>query len=91
MPSEVIRLPGGAAAIVKRPAPRPRRCSVCRAKVHNFVLCDFVERAARENAAQPVTCDKVLCWSCAVHVEPDTDYCPLHAAALQVGGRRLRL
>lgn len=108
MPCEVIRLPGGATAIVRRPKQRPRRCSVCKMKVHNFVLCDFVERAAYSELPAGVllhawnpttselthpakTCDVALCRSCAVHVEPDTDYCPLHAAALGVGGRKLKL
>jgi len=106
MPCHVVKFPGGATAIVKTASPRPRRCMLCRAKVHDYVLCDFVEQPAQKAADAPgrligalnpatdvpaKTCDQALCRRCAVHVDPDLDYCPLHAAALNIGGRRLRL
>jgi hypothetical protein len=36
------------------------------------------------------TCDRVLCRACAVHKEPDIDYCPEHARLLTPEGK-LRL
>jgi hypothetical protein len=34
-------------------------------------LCDFPLREGK-------TCDARMCVKCAAHVEPDTDYCPIH-------------
>jgi len=99
MPCKVIQLPGGATALVKLPAARARKCSVCHERVFHFQLCDYPIHAARTDLCDDgmtvdlpaKTCDKVLCSQCAVHVPPDEDYCPLHAAVLRIGGRRLRL
>lgn len=89
--------------MVCSPKARPRRCKLCRMPVRQYALCDFVVRPARPQeptamanfplpAQAAKTCDAVLCRSCAVHVEGlDKDYCPLHAAALGIGGRKLRL
>ena len=80
MPCKVVRLPDGTTAIVRMAKERPRTCSACRKKAHNSKLCDFVIGYAD---GKPRTCDAVLCASCATHKEPDTDYCPKHAAAVQ--------
>ena len=68
MPCHTIRLPGGAVAIV-----RPAKCSVCRRLIRDYKLCDgeSLDRKSR-------SCDAVLCTDCAVHREPDLDYCPRH-------------
>jgi hypothetical protein len=85
MPCRSVPFPGGGYAIVCGvcgvPKTRPRACSVCGRKTRDVKLCDFPVSAGQ-------TCDAVLCPGCASHREPDTDYCPLHAAA--VGGK-LRL
>lgn len=99
MPCSVVKFPNGAIAMVKHAGPRPRRCRVCGTKTTQFKLCDYVlTRARREEYGEGAsvslkerTCSVVLCDRCAVHVRPDTDYCPLHADALGVNGRRLRL
>lgn len=82
MPCEVIQLPGGATAIIRRPATRIRACSVCGARVRNYVLCDFPDHSHKSG-----TCDAVLCPTHRTHVPPDTDYCPKHAQSLGPGGR----
>ena len=100
MPCTLMKLPNGAVAIVKHAAPRPRACSVCGVKTRDVKLCDYILRPAGQVVSEldgmtahveAKTCDAALCQSCAVHREPDTDYCPSHAAALGIGGRRLRL
>ena len=70
-----IACAGGDAPIVAHDAPRARACSVCGVKTRRYRLCDYriVNRKLK-------TCDAPLCTACAVHREPDTDYCPLHAA-----------
>jgi hypothetical protein len=86
MPCEYVVLPGGVHAWIRRSKQRARTCSVCGRKINDYRLCDFVVGNA---APKPRTCDAVLCKACANHREPDTDYCPAHAAAIE--GRRLRL
>lgn len=44
-------------------------CALCGA--HSCKLCDGVLASGK-------TCDLPLCAECAVHVEPDRDYCPRH-------------
>lgn len=71
MPCTKIQLPGGGVAIVcsrgktKRPA-----CSVC-GRPDAALLCD----------GGPHACDVPICKSCAVHRDPDHDYCPRCAAS----------
>lgn len=100
MSCEVVKLPQhGAYAIIRRVTPRPRKCSVCHQPTRDGKLCDYVVREAFEPEAPDgltaripaKTCDAFLCRACAVHSDPDVDYCPLHAAAKGVGGRKLRL
>lgn len=99
MPCSWMKLPNGAVAIVKHASPRPRRCSVCGVKTYDRKLCDYVVKPAHETDSidglvahiEAKTCDAVLCLSCAVHQQPNTDYCPHHAAALGIEGRKLRL
>ena len=82
MACERIKMPGGGSAIICGPRARARTCSVCKRKTENFRLCDF--RLSHPSQVTHVrTCDAVLCTSCAVHREPDYDYCPLHAAAVE--------
>ena len=73
MPCTPIKLSGGQAAIICTREPS-RVCSVCKRQTRDSKLCDFPIRSAK-------TCDAVMCAACASHKEPDTDYCPLHAAA----------
>lgn len=88
MSCEIVKLPGGATALVKRPNQRPRHCSVCKRLLKQWKLCDFPTGSAREG--KPRTCDRVLCTACATHRDPDLDYCPAHAAMMTPEGR-LRL
>lgn len=76
----VVKLPDGTTAIVchDRSRQRKQQCSVCGLKVTNVKLCDF------RRTEQDATCDAVLCRACAVHQNPDTDYCPHHAKVLGV-------
>ena len=80
MPCTTIALPGGQTAIVCHDAPRPRSCSVCGVKTRRYKLCDYQVLSGYRSATLS-TCDAPLCTACAVHREPDIDYCPLHAAA----------
>lgn len=77
MPCTVIDLPGGGHAIIRHAAKPPRCCSVCHRKTADYRLCDHPVLGYKRK-----TCDAVLCKSCAHHVEPDTDYCPIHAKAV---------
>jgi hypothetical protein len=77
MPCRIVQLVGGATALVRHAPNSPRKCSVCGVKTRQYVLCDFPMLLGQ------TTCDKPLCRSCARHVEPDTDYCPLHAGWVQ--------
>ena len=80
MPCRTIRLSDGRMVIACGPRirrPSPRRCSACgqpetRCSIR---LCDGA--VTRGNTRG--TCDVVLCTDCAVHVEPDLDYCRQHA------------
>jgi hypothetical protein len=85
MPCKHVALSDGTHALVRVAAKRPRTCSVCRRKTADFRLCDYRLGVA---SAKPKTCDAVLCKACAHHIEPDTDYCPVHAAAVK---NRLKL
>ena len=77
MACRTIRRAGGRSAIVCGPRIRPplQRCVVCNVPetMASIKLCDAPVGAG--------TCDAVVCIEHAAHVEPDTDYCPLHAAA----------
>lgn len=63
-----------------------RRCVVCdRPETMVAIrLCDApVPRPAITGGRQSLTtttCDAVVCIHHAVHVDPDTDYCPRHAS-----------
>ncbi len=83
MSCEIVRLPGGATAIVRLAPTRRKKCSVCQRSLSNWKLCDFETGATR--AGKPATCDAVLCKACAVHSEPDTDHCPRHAQIIKDG------
>jgi hypothetical protein len=69
--------PGGRRVLVCGPtARRPvRRCIVCNQPetLCTIRLCDGPQPTTRNPAR---TCDAVLCTDHAVHVEPDTDFCP---------------
>ncbi len=66
--------------MVRMAPTRARSCSVCKRKTADYRLCDYRTGFA---SGKPRTCDAVLCKACAVHREPDIDYCPLHAAAVE--------
>jgi hypothetical protein len=84
VPCNHVILPGGAHAIICGRGSRPRPCSVC-GRPHSK-LCDFPLRGAKAGK----TCDRTLCDQCAVHQEPDLDYCPAHAKLLGVACAPLR-
>jgi len=73
MPCEVR---GNAIICSRRSA--PKRCEFCGRP--GGKLCDYKLTGAKEGK----TCDRSLCAKCAVHVHPDTDYCPTHARMLGV-------
>lgn len=77
-----IQLPGGGTAIVCGPRTRTKTCVVC-GRRQSSKLCDFPLRGAKAGK----TCDRPLCERCAVHSEPDTDYCPTHAHMVEAGRR----
>jgi hypothetical protein len=66
-----------APAVVCTRRRRPR-CASCGTTRGAFVLCDYPLSGAK--AGQ--TCSRVICQSCATHVDPDHDYCPPHARLL---------
>ena len=79
MPCRPIHLPGHGVAMActrgfarRRP---PVRCGVCHVPdtLATLKLCDGPGRRPG------TTCDAPVCVEHAVHVEPDTDYCPVHA------------
>ncbi len=75
MPCHHIKFPDGSHALVRTAAPRARKCSDCGVKVRDYKLCDWpIPHSGK-------TCDAVICTRCATHIEPDTDFCKLHAAA----------
>ena len=74
MACEVRPLGDRGIAIVCSRGPQPsRHCTVCGARLPPAAvkLCDG-------EVGQGRTCNRVLCASCAFHVNPDTDYCPTH-------------
>ncbi len=73
MPCRATSLPGGGYAIVCTRGKRPIMCSICGRPGNK--LCDFP--LTGEKAGK--TCDRPLCAKCAVHVEPNTDFCRTHA------------
>ena len=78
MSCRTLRLSGGRRAIVCGPRIRPplRRCVVCNVPetMVSIRLCDAPVGAG--------TCDAVVCVEHSVHIEPDTDFCPLHVPVL---------
>lgn len=73
---QTIRLPGGQTAIVCGARQRKRACSSCGRSVSDYKLCDFLVDPSGD------TCSRVLCVQCAIHREPDLDYCPRHGETL---------
>lgn len=59
----------GVARVSRRPR---RRCSNHPCTRWAVFTCDFPSH--RKSG----TCDKPLCWTCAVKVGPNLDYCPSH-------------
>ena len=80
MPCRTIPLPGGGTAIVCGPRVRRplRRCVVCNVPdtLATMKLCD----GPRNGGKPGQTCDAPVCVEHALHIEPDTDYCPAHAS-----------
>jgi hypothetical protein len=68
MPCSHIAIPGGGHAIICGPR-HTKRCRVCGGI--STKLCDYEVRPGK-------TCDAPLCSGCAVHTEPNLDYCPSH-------------
>jgi hypothetical protein len=69
-----LELAGGGVAIACTRGQRARRCSACRANPA-AVLCDGPGRRAG------TTCDRALCFRCAVAIGDQRDLCPEHAGA----------
>ena len=70
MPCDVISMPGGGHAIIRRSA-RPR-CAFCGTREHTK-LCDHSDptRISR-------TCDARMCDLCATRIGSNLDVCPDH-------------
>ncbi len=74
MPCEIRKDPDGKfTAIICRRGSQTKRCDICGRP--GGKLCDFPLTGAKAGK----TCDRSLCAACAVHVDPDIDYCPTHA------------
>ena len=70
MPCKPFRSADGKiVGIVCSREPRNRPCRFCGNP--SSKLCDYPVSNGK-------TCDAPLCPACAVHIEPDTDYCPNH-------------
>jgi len=83
MPCRTVVIPGGGIAIVcsRGSTANHRRCVVCKLPGNqcDMKLCDYPLHG--EKAGQ--TCDRPICRDHALHVEPDTDFCPAHARLIQ--------
>jgi hypothetical protein len=79
MPCRKIDLGDGRFAIACGRGDRAPLCSVCHQR-RAPKLCDFPLTGEKTGR----TCDRPLCEKCAVHQNPDIDYCPAHARMLEV-------
>jgi hypothetical protein len=70
MPCHDVKLPGGGAAFVRTSGHRTPKCQFCKERP-GVKQCDYPIGAGR-------TCDASVCTECALHLEPDNDYCPIH-------------
>ena len=84
MPCNHIDLGNGASAIVCTRGRSTKRCVIC--GLPGGKLCDFPLTGAKAGK----TCDRSLCAKCAVHREPDIDYCPTHARMVEAEKEELR-
>ena len=73
MPCEVIDIPGGGRAIIRR-SRRPN-CQFCKQREYTK-LCDY--RLSVGSVGHSRTCDAKMCDRCATNVGRDLDYCPNH-------------
>jgi hypothetical protein len=73
MPCEVIDIPGGGQAIIRR-SRRPV-CQFCKQREHTK-LCDYKITVGSVGCSR--TCDAKMCDQCAKNVGVDLDYCPDH-------------
>jgi hypothetical protein len=64
------RLPNGTVVHLNVGRTRSKRCSTCGEPADK--LCDHV-------IAEGKTCDAAICAHCALHREPDSDFCKEHA------------
>ncbi len=82
-----IPMPGGGFAIICRGhKQRTKVCAVC-GKGRGVKLCDYPTGGKKLYAGGKNTCDRPLCDNCAVHKDPDQDFCPYHAKMLSPEGR----
>lgn len=82
MPCHHVKLPGGVTAIVcgsRRLSGKP--CVGCGRP--STKLCDYPMRGVK--AGQ--TCSRPVCDKCAVHQDPDVDFCPTHGRMLTAEGK----
>lgn len=70
---ETFKTEGGGSGIMCFSGPKPKlpACSFCKTKGAGEKQCDYPLNATK-------TCDAHFCLGCGLHVEPDTDYCPIH-------------
>lgn len=75
MGCEVVRFGGGVVGFMCGPrrGARPHQCQNC-LKRRSSKQCDF-------KMSEFKTCNRYLCEACAVHRDPDSDYCPTHPEA----------
>ena len=75
-----VELPGGGFAIVCGRGTRQKRCTHCGRPSDK--LCDF----PLSGKLAGKTCDRPICQKCAMHVDPDLDYCRPHAEMIERDG-----
>ena len=75
------KLPDGTMAFICTRGNRSKPCAIC-GRPHTK-LCDYPLHGAKAGK----TCDRPLCERCAVHQEPDVDFCPTHAAMMTEEGK----
>jgi hypothetical protein len=71
---DVVDLPGGGRAIVCGGGRRTPKCSFCKERPGSK-QCDYPINGSKGGGN---TCDAHICTECALHLEPDNDYCPMH-------------
>jgi hypothetical protein len=85
MPCEITKSEDGQITTIKcSRGSSQKRCFYCGRPAPK--LCDFkfTVKVGKLAGKTWKTCDKPLCTTCAVHQEPDTDYCEPHARLMGI-------